>query len=117
MIKRLLFHLISNIAALYAASRFLDSFTLTSDIPDIILVGALFGVVNVLVKPVLKLVFGPLVILTLGLFLIIITATALFITDYLSTAITIDGVYALLLATLVIGAVNFTVHLLTKPLR
>jgi putative membrane protein len=54
-------------------------------------VSALFGIVNVILGTVLRIVTLPLTILTLGLFLIVVNAVLLEITDRITGRLTIDG--------------------------
>jgi putative membrane protein len=54
-------------------------------------IGLLFGVVNAVVGPLLRLLSLPFVVLTLGLFLLIINAALLGLTAALSDRLTIDG--------------------------
>jgi putative membrane protein len=55
-------------------------------------IGLIFGVVNAVVGPVLRLLSLPFVLLTLGLFLLIINAALLGLTAALTDRLTIDGV-------------------------
>jgi putative membrane protein len=56
----------------------------------LLLLGALFGVVNALVKPVVKLLALPFYILTLGLFAFVVNALMLKLVEWLSGAVGID---------------------------
>lgn len=60
-----------------------------SDTPGIVLaylfIGLIFGVVNAIVRPLVKLLSLPVTILTLGLFTIIINAAMLYLTSWLSS--------------------------------
>ena len=114
LLLRLAAHIGSNILALIAAQRLFTDFTLSAHWKGLLIVGVLFGVLNMLIKPVLKLLFGPLIILTLGTFLIIINAIVLYLTDIVSDAIAIGSIRTLLLSTLVIGLVNFLLHMVTR---
>ena len=67
-------------------------------------IGLIFGVVNALVGPVLRLLSSPFVLLTLGLFLLVINAALLALTAVLTDRLTIDG-----FGTAVIGGVIFAV--------
>jgi putative membrane protein len=53
-------------------------------------VSALFGIVNAVVGTVLRILTFPLTLLTLGLFLIVINALMLELTDWLSDHLSID---------------------------
>ena len=67
----------------------------------------IFAAVNLLVKPLLKLVSFPLVVLTLGLFLIVINAAMLGLTAALTGSLAIDGVQPALIAAVVISLVTW----------
>jgi putative membrane protein len=54
-------------------------------------IALIFGVVNAIVGPILRLVGFPFVILTLGLFLLVINAALLALTAGISDRLTLDG--------------------------
>ncbi len=58
--------------------------TLSRQVITLLVVGALFGVVNALIKPVVKLFSMPFYILTLGLFAFVVNALMLKIVEWLS---------------------------------
>lgn len=60
-----------------------------------------------MVRPVLILLTLPLTVLTFGLFLFVVNAITLAMTDWLSTAIDIDGFWTTLLAAAVISLVSW----------
>lgn len=73
-----------------------------------LVIGLIFTVVNVLVKPVLKLLSFPLLILTLGLFLVVVNAAMLGLTAALTSRLDIDGFGPAVIAALLISAVTWT---------
>ena len=84
-----------------------------------VFLGLVFGVVNALVKPVVKVLSLPLTILTLGLFTIIINAAMLWLTSWLSsyTAVhfTIDHFFwTAILAALIISFISMVMSGLTS---
>jgi putative membrane protein len=54
-------------------------------------IGLIFGVVNAIVGPVLRLLSLPFVVLTLGLFLLVVNAALLGLTAAITDRLTIDG--------------------------
>ncbi len=54
-------------------------------------IGLIFGVVNAIAGPVLRLLSLPFVLLTLGLFLLIVNAALLALTAAITDRLTIDG--------------------------
>jgi putative membrane protein len=81
---------------------------------SLILVALIFGVVNWLVKPVVKLLSLPLFILTLGLFTLVVNALMLLLTSWLSGQLNldfhVDGFWAALLGGVIISIVSWALH-------
>ena len=66
-------------------------------------IALLFAVVNALVGPVLRLLSTPFILLTLGLFLLVINAALLGLTAALSDRLSVDGVVTAVLGGLVLA--------------
>ena len=79
-------------------------------------IAVIFTVVNAIVGPVLRLLTLPLVVLTLGLFLLIINAALLAITVWLSDDLSIDSFGAAVLGGFIIAAASWLGEVLL-PLR
>lgn len=99
-----------NAAALWVAARFVPGIDLSGDVWQILLIALVFGVVNAILKPVIKLLSLPLLIITLGLFAIVINMILLAITAGLMENLTVDGVLAAFLGSLVISIVSAILH-------
>jgi putative membrane protein len=106
-VKNLLVRILVNAVALWAASRLVGGVTLTDDFWPVVLVAAVFGLVNALIRPVVLLLSLPLLILTLGLFTLVVNALMLLLTAALLDALTVDGFWAAILGSLVISVVSF----------
>lgn len=106
---RLLFHIISGILGLYLATRFVHGVEFSGPIKTLIIAGVIMGLVNFLVKPILKKITLPLRILTLGLFSLIINMLLVWIVaDILfPKEIEIRGILPLFWTTLLIWALDF----------
>jgi putative membrane protein len=98
-----------NAFALFLMGRFVVGVT----IPDIntslnsfLILSVAFTAINMLIKPVLSFLFGPLVFVTLGLFSLVINALMIFLLDYLFPQMTVVGFLPLLYATLILCVVN-----------
>lgn len=115
---KLLFSFFSNTLAFGAAVYFVQGFVITppftEDPRPFLMVAAIFALLNVLIRPVFKLLLGPIILLTFGLGIIVVNMGMLWILDNLSLHITIQGLRALFVSTLLIGFVNFAVHLAAK---
>ena len=66
-------------------------------------IGLIFGVVNAVVGPVLRLLSLPFVVLTLGLFLLVVNAALLGLTAALTDRLTIDGIGTAILGGLILA--------------
>ncbi|MFI6640385.1 phage holin family protein [Streptomyces sp. NPDC050504] len=80
---------IANAGALWVAIWLLKDITLTGDSTGrkaltLVVVALLFGLVNFVVKPVVKLLTLPLFILTLGLITLVVNALMLLLTSWLA---------------------------------
>jgi putative membrane protein len=70
-------------------------------------IALIFGVVNAVVGPILRLVGFPFVILTLGLFLLVINAAVLGLTAALTDRLSIDGFVTALIGGLILAVVGW----------
>lgn len=70
-------------------------------------IGLLFGAVNAVVGPVLRLLSLPFVVLTLGLFLLLINAALLGLTAAISDRLTVDGFVTALIGGLILAIVGW----------
>jgi putative membrane protein len=82
-----LLRLLINAAALWVATQLVSGITYTGDGVSLLGVALVFGVLNVLIKPVLFLLSLPFVILTLGLFTLVLNALMLLLTASASDAL------------------------------
>ena len=84
---------------------------------DLIVAAALFGVLNTIVKPIIKLLTLPFAIMTLGIAWFFVAALMLSITDWLVDGFEIEGFGTLILATILVWVVNLALDYLPGPWR
>ena len=84
---RFLARLLVNGAALWVATRIVPGVTYVGDWLPFFGVAVVFGVVNALIRPVAKILTFPLIILTLGLFALVVNGLMLWLTSSLSAAL------------------------------
>ncbi|HEU4513821.1 MAG TPA: phage holin family protein [Nocardioidaceae bacterium] len=108
---RFLIWVVVNALALAAAAWLLDGIDIAGDTTSdeaitLVLVALIFGVVNAVVEPIVKILSIPFIILTLGLFLIVINALMLLLTDWISglfdLGFTVDGFWTAVLGGIII---------------
>ncbi|MFH8344932.1 phage holin family protein [Streptomyces sp. NPDC018045] len=111
---------IANAAALAVAIWLLKDITLTGENTGrkaltLLLVALIFGVVNFVVKPVVKLLSLPLFILTLGLVTLVINALMLLLTSWLAEkfdlAFHVQGFWTAVLGGVIISIVSWAMHM------
>jgi putative membrane protein len=71
-----------------------------------LIVALVLSIANVIVKPVLILLTIPITILTLGLFLLVINALIILLTDFLVDGFTVGGFWWALLFSLIMSVFN-----------
>jgi putative membrane protein len=115
--RNLLIRLIINAVALYVATQVkIPGLSFNGgDWTTIALVAFIFGLVNALVRPLLTLLTCPLMILTLGLFTLVINALMLALTGWIAGQLhlgfTVDGFAAAFVGALVVSIVSLVLTL------
>jgi putative membrane protein len=84
---RFLVRLIITAVALWAAVALVNGITFTGGWFSLLVVALIFGLVNAFVRPLLKLLTCPFILLTLGLFNFVINALMLWLTSALSSSL------------------------------
>ena len=105
--------------ALAAAAAVIGGIAVTSDntgsqILTLLGVAVIFGLINAIVRPVVRLLTLPLFVLTLGLFTFVVNALMLLLTSWISErldlAFVVEGFGAAFLGALVISVVSFVIN-------
>ncbi len=119
--KKFVVKTLANAVALGVAVWLIKGITLTGSNTGhkalaLILVALVFGVVNWIVKPIVKLLSFPLFLFTLGLFTLVVNALMLLLTSYLSGRLKIDfhvaGFWAAVVGGLIVSVVAWIMHLI-----
>lgn len=79
--------LIVNALALWVATRIVPGVTYTGGVVPILGVALVFGVVNATLRPLLKILTFPIILITLGIFALVINGLMLMLTSALSDAL------------------------------
>jgi len=108
---------LANLIALWITSRFVPNFLITPGGMSLTVVALLLTVIQTFIRPLIKLIFSPIIMITFGLFILIINATLLFLLDKFSSSLTINGLEALFFATVIISVVNIVLHIVYRALK
>lgn len=102
--------LLATAAALWVATQLVPGIAHTGSALALLGVALIFGVVNALVEPVLKLFSLPVIVLTLGLFALVINALLLILTSWIATQLSlgfrVDGFFPALFGSVLISVVS-----------
>jgi putative membrane protein len=119
----LLVRLAVNAIALWVAIEIVPGIDHDGTGTSLLLIALVFGLVNALVRPFLLLMTCPLIVLTLGLFLVIVNAILLELTawlsgpDVLNLGLTIDSFWSTLLGSIVISVLSGVINLVVKDVE
>jgi putative membrane protein len=112
----LLLRLAINAAALYTATRIVTGISYEGTAIGLAGVALVFAVVNGIIKPVVKFFSFPFIILTLGLFTLIVNGLMLMLTAHWSSALgfafRVDGFGAAFRGALVVSLVSLVLNFL-----
>ena len=117
----LIIRLVVNAIALWVATLIvsgveLESASTRERVITLLVVAAIFALVNVVVRPIVKLLSLPLYVITLGLFTLVVNALMLLLTswiaDLLDVPFSVDGFWTAILGGLVISFVSWLLNLL-----
>jgi putative membrane protein len=107
-----------NAAALWVATRLVPGVTYAGGWLPFLGVALVFGVLNATIRPVAKLLTFPLIIVTLGLFALVVNGLMLWLTSSLSAALglgfNVSGFWAAFFGALVVSIVSLALSLAVK---
>lgn len=108
--------LLATAAALWVAVILVPGISYTGGWLGMLGVALIFGIVNAVIRPVLKLLTCPLVVLTLGLFVFVLNALMLWLASAISRALGlgffVDGFIAAFIGALIVGIISTILNLL-----
>lgn len=104
MLKQLLVVWLAVAAGIAISAALIPSVEIDGGVLSLLGVALLFGLVNALIGPLLRLISLPLTMVTLGLFGLVVNGALLAITAGLTDALDVGGVLATILAAIVISA-------------
>ena len=117
--RAVLLHWLLNAAALWVAAALIPGLDFNGGPGRLLLVAAVFGIVNSTLRPLLTILTCPLIVLTLGLFTLVINALMLMVTGWLSESwnlgFTVSGFWAAFFGGLAVGLVSMILSLMLAP--
>ncbi|HEX8182507.1 MAG TPA: phage holin family protein [Candidatus Saccharimonadales bacterium] len=101
--------LVSSLGLWIAAGLLSNSIDYQDRVFVIIIAGLLLAIVNVIIKPIVVILSLPAILLTLGLFMIVVNGLMVFLVSKLYAPLEITNFWAAILAGMIIGLVNYLV--------
>ncbi|CAA9254036.1 MAG: putative membrane protein [uncultured Corynebacteriales bacterium] len=119
----ILIRLVLNAVAVWVATLLVGGVDVTAgttggEVLTFIVVGAIFGLVNATIKPLAKLLSLPLLILSLGLFALVLNALLFWLTAEVSGAVgapfEVDGFWPAFWGAIVVSLVSWALSIVVK---
>ncbi len=102
---------------LWIAAGFLDQSISFDSAAAIVVAGLILAIINVFIKPILVIFSLPAILLTLGLFMLIVNGVTVFLASKLYAPLHITSFWAAVFAGIVIGLVNYLVSAILEEKR
>ncbi|WP_055479528.1 phage holin family protein [Sphaerimonospora mesophila] len=108
-------------AALWGATKLVDGITVSADtttkqIVTLLAVALIFGIVNAVLKPIIKTVGCAFYVLTLGLFALVVNAGLLLLTSWLAEQLDlpfhVSGFWAAFWGAIVVGVISWILNMI-----
>ncbi len=117
--SRFLLRLLINAVALMIAADVVNGITIRENsVAALLLVALIFGMVNATIKPILTVLTCPFILLTMGLFLLVINGAMLLITDWLAgNWFEVDGWGPAIIGGLIMGIAGLFIEMVLGELK
>ena len=118
---RFLARLLVNAAALWVATRIVPGVTYSGGVVPMLAVALVFGVVNAVIGTATKILTFPIILLTLGIFILVINGLMLMLTSAMSSALGlgfhVEGFWAAFWGGLVVSVISTALSLVVRDTR
>jgi putative membrane protein len=111
---RFIIRVLANSLAIYLAAYYIPGVLFKGDWKILILAGLILALINIFVKPFLKLISWPLIVLSLGLFGFIINIFLVWTLTKFISSLTVSGFWAYIIFAVIVSLANIIVDWLTK---
>lgn len=111
---RFIIRILANALAIYLAAYFVPGIIVSGNWKIFLLCGLALSIINFFIKPVLKLISLPLLIISFGLFSIVINILTIWLLTKIVSQLSITGLMAFILTVLIVSIVNWLIDFLFK---
>jgi putative membrane protein len=110
---RILAQVLLNGVGVVIAAKLIPGVSYSGGLLYLVVVGLVIGLINLLVRPLATLFSLPFIVLTLGLFYLVVNGAMFYLAGVLLDGLTIDGCLPAILGGLVLALFNWLVRGLT----
>lgn len=100
----------ANLTGLFIAAYFVPELQITNGPASVLSIALIISIVNLTIRPFIKLILSPLIFITFGIFTILINAFLLYFIDIFSASITISGLWPIIGASHIISLINIIIN-------
>jgi putative membrane protein len=109
--RRFLIRWFINALGLWAAAYFISGVSFDHSLWTLFFASLIFSIINATLKPIIIIFSLPAIMVTLGLFMLVVNGLVVYLTGVFYSDLEISSFGAALLAAIVIGVVNYIVSL------
>ena len=106
--------IIINALAVVIASYLIKGIHLEITFINLLKISVMMGIVNIFIRPVIKILSLPFIILTFGLFTVIINTVLLLFISYIIPSLSIDNFWSALWGVFIISLTNYILSIFLK---
>lgn len=114
MITNFLLHIIANAIAVLVSAWLVQNVFYEYEFFSLVKIAVMLAAANSLVKPVLKMIFSPLILITLGLFTLVINIFLIWLVTYFAPELSIVGFSAYFFVMIIVSFFNFIVSVFNR---
>ncbi len=111
MLKRFIWSWIGNGVGLFLASLLIPGVDYQNRLIILLIASLIFGVVNALIRPLVVIISLPAIVLTLGIFTLIVNALMLWITTKIYPPFQLHSIWAAIGAVIIVWLANYCIDL------
>lgn len=114
LIEKFTLMFIGNGLALYLAGIYVSGVIVSFNLEEFAIAVGILTIANLFLRPLIRLALGPIILITLGAGSILINAATIYLLDFMVSAVTITGLTALILTTLIVTGTNLMLSLFSR---
>lgn len=111
MLKRFIWSWIGNAAGLFVASLLLSGVDYQRRLIVLVIASFIFGLINALIRPIVVIISLPAIVLTLGIFTLVVNALMLWLTSKLYPSFQLKSIWAAVGAVIIVWLVNYCIDI------